>query len=30
MTTGRAASPRYRGIVLAMLLLVYTFNFLDR
>ncbi len=25
-----AASPRYRALVLAMLLLVYTFNFLDR
>ena len=28
--TSRAASPAYRGLVLAMLLLVYTFNFLDR
>ena len=26
----RTASPGYRGLVLAMLLLVYTFNFLDR
>lgn len=33
MTTSPAspvASPRYRALVLAMLLLVYTFNFLDR
>ena len=33
MTTrrdARVASPRYRALVLAMLLLVYTFNFLDR
>ncbi len=28
--TAPAASPRYRAVVLAMLLLVYTFNFLDR
>lgn len=28
--TEPTTSPRYRGIVLAMLLLVYTFNFLDR
>lgn len=26
----RSVSPAYRGVVLAMLLLVYTFNFLDR
>lgn len=25
-----ASRPGYRGVVLAMLLLVYTFNFLDR
>ena len=28
--TEQTASPRYRAVVLAMLLLVYTFNFLDR
>ena len=28
--TDRTSSPAYRGVVLAMLLLVYTFNFLDR
>ena len=28
--TARTATPAYRGVVLAMLLLVYTFNFLDR
>jgi predicted MFS family arabinose efflux permease len=28
--TARQATPGYRGVVLAMLLLVYTFNFLDR
>jgi hypothetical protein len=26
----RQSTPGYRGVVLAMLLLVYTFNFLDR
>jgi len=29
-TPAAPASPAYRGVVLAMLLLVYTFNFLDR
>ncbi len=28
--TARQSTPGYRGVVLAMLLLVYTFNFLDR